>query len=495
MRKQFLAVASAIAAMAFAACTDEKVDINLTVGQDGAKETTINRLGGTVTLPINTNGEWTATLSDDCDWAEVTESTGKGDKQLEIEVDYLNPSTEDADRMATLTVTAGDKMQTIRIRQYVGLEDGVNEAYLDETGFNDLYLTRGLGFGFNIAPTSKNITLTKNPIINKGSLDKLAKEDDSFKNIIRESTDPSLIGEAGPTEKFHHDMQSLGINADIEVTYGLFKLGIKGAYKMGQENNKQLYNFYSGYRVPRVMAILNSPDLESIADDEELYTTAFTRGFRTVRDNIIKQFEMEEEKASFNDDMILLEDGDAATWKKYRNLENALRNLDSKYGPAYIVSTTLGGNLTMEISCDTSAVMDTTKVHGEISTKITAGLLKVDVNVSADYAKSAQDMLKNGIYSFTVKGGSPSTQMGINEAMGINQAKIDFYNIQSKISEWINSIPNDLESKEAYENIAVYEQGLAPIWGLFPIEYQGVIRGYMLRVYKDKKTIIDLEDL
>ena len=63
MRKQFLAVASAIAAMAFAACTDEKVDINLTVGQDGAKETTINRLGGTVTLPINTNGEWTATMT------------------------------------------------------------------------------------------------------------------------------------------------------------------------------------------------------------------------------------------------------------------------------------------------------------------------------------------------------------------------------------------------------------------------------------------------
>ena len=121
-------------------------------------------------------------------------------------------------------------------------------------------------------------------------------------------------------------MQSLGINADIEVTYGLFKLGIKGAYKMGQENNKQLYNIYSGYRVPRVMAILNSPDLESIADDEELYTTAFTRGFRTVRDNIIKQFEMEEEKASFNDDMILLEDGDAATWKKYRNLKLLLND-------------------------------------------------------------------------------------------------------------------------------------------------------------------------
>lgn len=495
MKKQVWAVAAAIAAMVFVSCTDEKVDINLTVGQDGAKETTINRLGGTVTVPINTNGEWTATLSDDCDWAEVTESTGKGDKQLKIEVDYLNPIFEEADRMATLTVTAGNKVQVIRIRQYVGLEDGVNEAYLDKTGFNDLYLTRGLGFGFNIAPTPQKVTLTRNAIIDNASLNNLVKNNESFKNIIRESTDPSIIGKAGPTEKFHKDSQHLGITASINVTYGLFTLDISGSYNMGQKNDNQQYKFYSGYTVPRVMALLNAPDLEAVANDESLNTLAFTKGFMNTRADVIEQFEEDSQNSSYSSDQRLLTKGDSATWEKYDDLMFVLHELDKKYGAAYVSSATLGGSLVMEISCDTSAVKDTTKVHGEITTEITNGLLHVDAHVSADYAKSAEDLLKNGIYSFSVKGGTPTTQMGINDAMGISQAKIDFYNIQNKISDWINSIPNKLESEEAYENIAVYEQGLAPIWGLFPRKYRNVIRGYFIYAYKGRKTIIDIEDL
>ena len=494
MKKIFYLMATVIT-VAFCACTDNKDEITLELGQDDAKEATINRLGGTLTVPVTTNGKWTATLSEDCDWAFLVQSNGSGNAQLELDVDYLNPSVEDADRMAVLTVTAGDKSQTIRIRQFVGIEDGVNEAYLDAYGFNDLYMTRGLGYGFNIAPTPNNLTMTKYPIVDKTSLDKLVKNDDFYRNIITETTDPTTIGYAGPSENFHHDTQHLGISANIQVTYGLFKLDIAGAYTMGQKNDRQNYTFYSSYQVPRVRATLNVPDLEDIMDYDDLSAVTFTRGFMKARKQVIDRIEKESESASFKTDKRLLAEGDSATWNKYSDLAYVIKNqLNNKYGPFYIASTLIGGDLTMEISCDTTSVSDSTKVSGAISTAITAGLLKVDVNISANYSKIASDVLKKGTYSFTVKGGSEATQKGINDAMGLDKAKIDIYNIRKKISDWVESIPTDLTSQEAYKRLAVYEQGIAPIWGLFPMEYQNIIRGYFIYVYKDKKTIVDIED-
>lgn len=492
--KKIIFLMAAVITMAICACTDNKDEITLKLGQDDPKEATINRIGGTLLIPVTTNGNWTATLSEDCDWAFLVQSYGSGNAQLELDVDYLNPSVEDADRMATLSVTVGDKTQDIRIRQYVGIEDGVNEAYLDANGFNDLYMTRGLGYGFNIVPTPNNLTLTKYPIVDKTSLNKLVQADDFYKSIITENTDPTTIGYAGPTENFHHDSQHLGISANIQVTYGLFKLNISGAYTMGQENSNQNYTFYSSYQVPRVRATLNVPDLEDIMDYDDLSKVAFTRGFMKVRKQVIDRIEKESESASYETDRRLLEEGDSETWNKYSKLAFVIKDLDNKYGPFYIASTLLGGNLTMEISCDTTTVSDSTKVSGKISTAITAGLLQVKANISADYSKIATDVLKNGTYSFTVKGGNSETQKGINNAMGLDKAKIDVYNIRRKISDWVESIPTDLTSKEAYEYISVYEQGIAPVWGLFPIEHQSVIRGYFIYVYKDKKTLVDIED-
>ena len=492
--KKIIYLMAAVITVAFCACTDNKDEITLKLGQDDAKEATINRIGGTLLVPVTTNGNWTATLSEDCDWAFLVQSYGNGNAQLELDVDYLNPSVEDADRMAILSVTVGDKTQDIRIRQYVGIEDGVNEAYLDANGFNDLYMTRGLGYGFNIVPTPNNLTLTKYPIVDKTSLNKLVQADDFYKSIITENTDPTTIGYAGPTENFHHDSQHLGISANIQVTYGLFKLDIAGAYKMGQENNSQNYTFYSSYQVPRVRATLNVPDLEDIMDYDDLSKVAFTRGFMKVRKQVIDRIEKESESASFETDRSLLAKGDPATWKKHADLAYIIKDMDNKYGPFYIASTLLGGNLTMEISCDTTSVSDSTKVSGAISGAITAGLLRVEANISADYSKIATDVLKKGTYSFTVKGGSDDTQKGINEAMGLDKAKIDIYNIRRKISDWIESIPTDLTSQEAYKHIAVYEQGIAPVWGLFPMEYQSVIRGYFIYAYKDKKTLVNIEE-
>ena len=71
MKKNFLKSAMLMMAlgMAFVSCQDDVVDeLTLGTGEDGAKEVTINRIGGIIELPIVTNTEWKASLPADCDW-------------------------------------------------------------------------------------------------------------------------------------------------------------------------------------------------------------------------------------------------------------------------------------------------------------------------------------------------------------------------------------------------------------------------------------------
>ena len=175
-------------------------------------------------------------------------------------------------------------------------------------------------------------------------------------------------------------------------------------------------------------------------------------------------------------------------------LRSALRAIDSNYGPLYVASAILGGSLVMEINCDTTSLTDSTKVHGDIFENFKSGLLKIDAGVTADYSHIINDVLKNGTYSFFIRGGSNDSHDSIQSSLRMDKAKIDVSNIHKQIGAWMKTIPTDLTSKEAYENIAAYEQSYAPIWALFPSDYSDVIRGYFLFLYKDRKTMVDLHD-
>jgi hypothetical protein len=75
MRKYFNLMAMAIAAVTFTACSDDETSSSNFVINNGDTEVTINRLGGSVEIPITANGEWTATISgnemDELLWSDV----------------------------------------------------------------------------------------------------------------------------------------------------------------------------------------------------------------------------------------------------------------------------------------------------------------------------------------------------------------------------------------------------------------------------------------
>lgn len=493
MKRTFKLVAMAfIASIATMACTDEISKLSFSVGEDGVSEVSINRLGGCISVPVQANGKWTASIPEDCEWVGLGTKSGENSGKLDLYVDYANPTYIKADRTTQLTVTMGDESKVLNVRQYMGIVDGQNIAYNDSTGFNDLYMTRGLGQGAEIAPTSA-AELVKYSIFTKQSLDNLVQKNPAYSNIVTEETRPEIIGTAGPVEKYEDTYSSLDVYISIDVTYKLFTLKVEGDYKMGNWSDIQNYAFDAGYQIPRVQATVQTPDLEAIIDNDELAAVAFTPGFLKVRQDVIDALD----KANLDDNTLdRMADADSLAWANApRSVRNAFSKLNTSYGPLYVAQATIGGDLTIHIQCDTTSVMDTTIVSGSIATAIENALLKVDVEAEVTYKDIAANTLKSGAYTFMVRGGSNSTQMAINNAMGMDQAKINLETIRTAMNEWIESIPTDLDSEEAFKQLSAYKLGYATIWGLFPADISDVVRGYFVNFYRNIKTTVDLSKL
>lgn len=495
MKKNFMKSAMLLMALgtAFVSCQDDVVDeLILGTGEDGAKEVTINRIGGIIELPIVTNTEWKASLPTDCDWVGLSDSIGTGNHLLKIFVDYNDPRFAE-ERRVDLMVTAGDQTKSIRVRQYVGITDGENAAYInDSIGFNDLYLTRGLGLGVNIAPTSET-DLLKYPLFNKSTLDELAKKDAKYKNVITETSDPQLIGNVGVKDTLEKRPQKLNIEATINVAYGLFKLDIHGSYKMGKFTDANNYKFDVAYDVPRVMATADGPTLEALADDTPNANYAFTPGFVKARQTVITSLD----KAELSDDELdKLASGDKSAWNasKLRSVRNALTKLNDNYGAFYVSRTKLGGSCTMHIECDTTALMDTTIVNGDIAASFKNGMLDVSADVKAEYSNIASVVLRKGAYAFSIRGGSAQSNQDLTLALNVDKSQINVGGINKELANWIGTVPTELTSNEALQNMAVIEMGYMPIWSLFPTEYFDIVRAWFIMKYEGKNTIIDLND-
>lgn len=493
MRKLYFPLMAAMTVMGFTACQDDVENITLQLGEEDGKEVSINRIGGMLEVPITTNGSWKASLPGDCDWIALGDSIGNGNHVLEVFVDYNDPRFAE-ERRVDLTVTAGEQTKTIRVRQYVGLTDGENAAYInDSVGFNDLYLTRGIGSGINIAAT-KEIDMVRDPLFSKATLNELVKKFPVHKEIITETVDPQFIGKVGVRDSLSETSQHLDVKASINVSYALFKLDIHGEYQMGNFTDANNYKFDVAYEVPRVMAAVDASSLEALAEEEETAKYAFSSGFRAARQKVITAIET----AKLSDEEWRnLENGDVTAWNATttNNIKRALKNLNNKFGAVYVSQARLGGSCTMHIECDTTAIQDTTIVSGKIKTAITVGLLQVDADISANYSQLATSVLRNGSYAFSIRGGSAQTNKDLTLSLGIDKSKINVAGITEELAKWTGTIPTELTSNEAKQNMAVIDMGYMPIWGMFPFEYSDIIRAWYIMQYKDKKTFVDLEEL
>ena len=168
--------------------------------------------GDIVTIPVICNGDWTASVPEDCDWVNVLISKGNGNGKVVFAVD---PQYEEIARNATLTLLGGDTKVNIKIQQTVsGENDGAYKHYS----------SKGLGCGFNPNTFQK----TTSCVLNFRGIEALAKADPlNFGDVYYVGDVNELNAGISTSDSIEHKYDSRCVKLTLEISYSNFKFGME----------------------------------------------------------------------------------------------------------------------------------------------------------------------------------------------------------------------------------------------------------------------------
>lgn len=212
-------------------CSDSDDTASIIVNK-GVKEACINRLGGNINIPIESNGNWKASLDDQgkLKWVGIKGAAeGKGSGSISLSVDYLNPKKQIQERTANLVLECDGKKEIVKLRQYMGLEEGESAENDNNQPFTDLWFNKGIGSGYNILTGEQTET-----VFNVEALKKYLAQNQTAKDQIKVAISDTL----------DEDTASLKVDCKLSVKYGTFKMNLNVNYdnKGYQLSNVKTYN-------------------------------------------------------------------------------------------------------------------------------------------------------------------------------------------------------------------------------------------------------------
>ena len=479
MRKNFFAVAAAIALVSFCACSDNKKDdISIEVN-NGVAEVSIDRIGGEIEIPVNTKGNWTAKLADNSTkWAQVWTGQGKGSGKAVIYVSHLDPRTQLNERNTTLTVTAGNQTQTINVRQFIGLQDGETAENEGEI-YADLWNGKGIGHGFN--PLTGE--LSRDAVFNLYGLNKLIKEDPAkWASFYRQSPGPGVDGTVSLVDTLEDNTKGIHVFAGIDVTYATVKFHLDVDFENKGKQFEKADRYIGSYRttfltgeigIGNIRSILSrDPELQS-DDTQKLLEPIAQDYYLTLKDAY-----------DSNDDEMF---------------RDVVVSMCEDIGPVIVTKAELGGDCIIQLVFNEISQEDNFAVKGNLDAAIKAGLFELKATANVQYSKVGQDIWKNSSRTVIAHGGSSvalSKMLAALEA-GTDDMETVRNNIREATVEWVKSINSydDPEiAKQAKingkgDNTALVSVQYSPIWQVFPIKYQKKIKNIVIDLYKGKQLI------
>ena len=478
MKKQVWAVAAAIAMVSFCACSDDKKDdFNFTIN-NGVSEVTINRLGGSVEIPIEASGEWTASISenefDNLIWSDIRQNSGNGNTMLTVDVDYFSPSYQIHERNAKITVNSGNKSQVITVRQYVGIEEGESVPNVS-SGYNaEIWHDKGLGKGLD--PLTGN--LMNNYVLNITNVIKLAEKPD-YSTLFTQETRPGMNVDVLLNDTLENNLDSLGVSCNINVKFAKFKLGLSVDYhNMGKQvdhaatyTGSQDLEFLKANTSASDIAFL----LASSWDDENqrwykdsvLYRKVLSNGFLGVWADIMSNRDDEQE---FNE---------------------AIDYMLEHFGPVWVVGSTLGGSIFTAIEYDSTSVEDDFKVNGKVTCKVMLAAIQIDGNITAGYAKKGKDIWEKSHFYCSLSGGDQKSYSAVLEQM--NKPLPDRDALRTAARLWMESIRSS--NDRITDNTALINVDYTGIWNLFPRSVANKIKRYILQKYEGQNMCVNLKSM
>lgn len=439
-------------------CSDSN-DTTSIIVNNGDKEACINRLGGNIDIPIESNGTWKASLDDvqgKLKWVGIKGAAeGKGSGSISLSVDYLNPKKQIQERTANLVLECDGKKEIVKLRQYIGLKEGESAENDNAQPFTDLWFNKGVGSGYNILTGEQTET-----IFNVEELKKYLAQNQTAKDQIKVALSDTL----------DEDTASLKVDCKLSVKYGTFKLNLNVNY-----DNK-------GYQLSNVKTYNSEQSVTFLSSN--------FKGMSTLRHNLEKKVSGLEDQVEvgFLDVYDLIVDS-----YKTGNKEEFKENVEYLYetiGPVVITGADLGGSIFFSMRYDSLAMEENFKVHGDLDAKLMLAGVTIQGGVAVDYAKKGMQIWNASQHFITASGGNSATLASLTKLMTEKEPNLN--SIQAAADKWINSITSASDQTDNTSLINIRYQG---IWNLFPFKMSKEMKEIAREYYKDKKTCINLASI
>lgn len=439
-------------------CSDSD-DTTSIIVNNGDKEACINRLGGNIDIPIESNGNWKASLDDvqgKLKWVGIKGAAeGKGSGSISLSVDYLNPKKQIQERTANLVLECDGKKEIVKLRQYIGLKEGESAENDNAQPFTDLWFNKGVGSGYNILTGEQTET-----IFNVEELKKYLAQNQTAKDQIKVALSDTL----------DEDTASLKVDCKLSVKYGTFKLNLNVNY-----DNK-------GYQLSNVKTYNSEQSVTFLSSN--------FKGMSTLRHNLEKKVSGLEDQVEvgFLDVYDLIVDS-----YKTGNKEEFKENVEYLYetiGPVVITGADLGGSILFSMRYDSLAMEENFKVHGDLDAKLMLAGVTIQGGVAVDYAKKGMQIWNASQHFITASGGNSATLASLTKLMTEKEPNLN--SIQAAADKWINSITSASDQTDNTSLINIRYQG---IWNLFPFKMSKEMKEIAREYYKDKKTCINLASI
>lgn len=439
-------------------CSDSD-DTTSIIVNNGDKEACINRLGGNIDIPIESNGNWKASLDDvqgKLKWVGIKGAVeGNGSGSISLSVDYLNPKKQIQERTANLVLECDGKKEIVKLRQYIGLKEGESAENDNAQPFTDLWFNKGIGSGYNIMTGEQTET-----VFNVEELKKYLAQNQTAKDQIKVALSDTL----------DEDTASLKVDCKLSVKYGTFKLNLNVNY-----DNK-------GYQLSNVKTYNSEQSVTFLSSN--------FRGMSTLRHNLEKKVSGLEDQVEvgFLDVYDLIVDS-----YKTGNKEEFKENVEYLYetiGPVVITGADLGGSIFFSMRYDSLTMEENFKVHGDLDAKLMLAGVTIQGGVAVDYAKKGMQIWNASQHFITASGGNSATLASLTKLMTEKEPNLN--SIQAAADKWINSITSASDQTDNTSLINIRYQG---IWNLFPFKMSKEMKEIAREYYKDKKTCINLASI
>lgn len=442
-------------------CSDSDDTASIIVNK-GVKEACINRLGGNINIPIESNGNWKASLDDQgkLKWVGIKGAAeGKGSGSISLSVDYLNPKKQIQERTANLVLECDGKKEIVKLRQYMGLEEGESAENDNNQPFTDLWFNKGIGSGYNILTGEQTET-----VFNVEALKKYLTQNQTAKDQIKVAI----------TDTLDEDTASLKVDCKLSVKYGTFKMNLNVNY-----DNK-------GYQLSNVKTYNSEQSVTFLSSD--------FKGMSTLRHNLEKNVSGLEDQVQvgFLDVYNSIVDS-YNTGNKTGNKEEFKENVEYLYetiGPVVITGADLGGSIFFSMRYDSLAMEENFKVHGDLDATLALAAVTIKGGVAVDYAKKGMEIWNNSQHYITGSGGNSATLASLTKLMTEKKPNLDA--IQEAADQWINSITSASDQTDNTSLINIRYQG---IWNLFPYKMSREMKEIAREYYKGKRTCINLASI